>query len=195
MKPLTRADLLSLEVYEEQRAQFRRRVIEHKRNRVVALGENVALYFEDRLTIRYQIQEMLRAEKIFQADGINEELATYNPLIPDGCNWKATMMIEYADVEARRAWLAALIGIDRLTWVKVGDGGKVFAVSNEDLERETEDKTSAVHFLRFELTAAAAAAAAGGAALSAGCDHPRYTRAVTLADPVREALVSDLAAG
>ncbi len=194
MQPLTRSDLMSLEDYDVARAEFRKRVIAHKKNRVVAVGEHVTLHFEDRVTIQYQIQEILRAEKIFRADGVAEELEAYNPLIPDGGNWKATMMIEYEDVAVRQAQLAKLIGIDRLTWVKVGDGGKVFAVSNEDLERETEDKTSAVHFLRFELPPGAIAAAAGGAAISAGCDHENYVCAVSLPDSVREALVGDLSA-
>ncbi len=194
MQPLTRSDLMSLEDYDAARAEFRKRVIAHKKNRVVAVGEHVTLHFEDRLTIQYQIQEILRAEKIFQAGGVAEELEAYNPLIPDGGNWKATMMIEYEDAAARRARLAELIGIDRLTWVKVGDGAKVFAVSNEDLERETEDKTSAVHFLRFELPPDAVSGAVGGAVVSAGCDHQNYACAVTLADAMRKSLVGDLSA-
>lgn len=188
MQPLTRSDLMSLEDYDAARDEFRRRVIAHKKNRIVALGDHVTLHFEDRLTIQYQVQEILRAEKIFQAAGIDEELEAYNPLIPDGGNWKATMMIEYEDVEVRRVQLAKLIGIDRLTWVQVGDGAKVFAISNEDLERETEDKTSAVHFLRFELPPGDAAAVA------IGCDHPDYACAAVLPDPAREALAGDLSA-
>lgn len=194
MQPLTRADLMSLEDYAAARAEFRRRVIAHKKNRVVAIGEHVTLHFEDRLTIQYQIQEILRAEKIFEAAGITEELEAYNPLIPDGGNWKATMMIEYEDAAVRQARLAGLIGIDRLTWVEVGGGGKLFAISDEDLERETEDKTSAVHFLRFELPPDAISAAADGAPVGAGCDHENYACAVTLPDAVREALIRDLSA-
>ncbi len=191
MQPLTRADLMSLEDYEKVRGEFRKRVMEHKKNRIVAVGEHVTLHFEDRLTLQYQIQEMLRAEKIFQADGIAEELETYNPLVPDGGNWKATMMIEYKDADVRRVQLARLVGIDRLIWVMVGDR-KLVAVSDEDLERDTGEKTSAVHFLRFELDADAIAAAVGGAAISAGCDHENYICAVTLPDSAREALVRDL---
>ncbi len=193
MQPLTRADLMSLEDYEKVRGEFRKRVMEHKKNRIVAVGEHVTLHFEDRLTLQYQIQEMLRAEKIFQADGIAEELETYSPLVPDGGNWKATMMIEYKDADVRRVQLARLVGIDRLIWVKVGDR-KLFAVSDEDLERDTGDKTSAVHFLRFELDADSIAAVIGGAAISAGCDHENYICAVTLPDSAREALVRDLEA-
>ena len=194
MQRLAREDLMSLEAYEEVRGGFRAEVMEHKKTRMVALDKHVTLYFEDRLTIQYQIQEMLRAEKVFQVDGINEELEAYNPLIPDGSNWKATMMIEYEDAEVRRRKLSQLIGIDRLVWVKVGDGGKIFAISNEDLERETEDKTSSVHFLRFELTAAAVSAAINGSAISVGCDHENYTCSSVLADPVSKMLVSDLSA-
>ncbi len=185
---------MSLEHYEEEREEFRRRVMRHKKNRIVALGENVTLHFEDRLTIQYQVQEMLRAEKIFQAAGISGELEAYNPLIPDGSNWKATMMIEYEDVAVRQMQLARLIGIGRSVWVRVGDGEKVFAISNEDLDRETGDKTSAVHFLRFELDAGSVAAVVDGTAVSVGCDHQNYTRAVTLSEATCTALVSDLVA-
>ena len=192
MEPLTRADLMSLETYTEARTEFRRKIIEHKKNRTVALGDNATLYFEDRLTIQYQIQEMLRAEKVFEVDGINEELDAYNPLIPSGHNWKAAMMIEYTDVEIRRARLAELIGIDRLTWVQVGEVDKVFAISNEDIKRETGDKTSAVHFLRFELEDDSVSTALDGAPISLGCDHENYLQVVTLPEPVRKALISDL---
>lgn len=192
VKLLTRANLMSLEAYDEARAGFRARVMEHKKNRIVHIGENVTLYFEDRLTIHYQVQEMLRAEKIFDAAGIAEELDAYNPLIPDGRNWKATMMIQYEDVEERRARLAQLIGIDRSAWMRVGECDKIFAISNEDLDRETDEKTSAVHFLRFELDDASISAARDGAAINAGCDHEGYTYAVKLPDVSRRSLVNDL---
>ena len=195
MKALTREDLMSHEAYAGARVEFRRRVIEHKKSRIVALGDNLRLHFEDRLTIRYQIQEMLHAEKIFRGDGIDGELEAYNPLIPSGRNWKATMMVEYPDVETRRARLAELVGIDRLIWVRVGHGDRVFAISNEDIERETADKTSAVHFLRFELDTTSIEDALGGAAISVGCDHENYTRSVLLPDAVRDSLVSDLSPG
>ncbi len=192
-KKLTRDDLYSLEKYAEMRGEMRAKVMTHKKSRNLPIGPNVTFYFEDRLTIQYQIQEMLRAEKIFDAAGIKEELDTYNPLIPDGTNWKGTMMIEYVDVEERIAALAQLIGIDRQTWVKVAGFDAVFAISNEDLERETEEKTSAVHFMRFELEAEMIEAAKNGAAISVGIDHENYMHSV---DPVpenyREALVNDL---
>ena len=156
MNKLNREDLMSLEQYAEARPEFRRQVMAHKKNRQVALGENARLYFEDRLTMQYQVQEMLRIEKIFEADGINEELEAYNPLIPDGTNWKATFMMEYDDPAERRVQLAQLIGIEKSIWVRVGDHPKVNPIANEDLDRETEDKTSSVHFLRFELNAAIA---------------------------------------
>jgi hypothetical protein len=190
---LTRDDLYSLEKYQEIRNQMRTEVMAHKKNRNLSIGPNVTLYFEDPITIKYQIQEMLRAEKIFDAEGITEELDTYNPLIPDGTNWKGTMMLEYVDVNERIEALANLIGIDRKTWVQVEGFDKVFAITNEDLERETEEKTSAVHFMRFELEDAMVAAAKQGAAISVGIDHENYHHAVTpVPENYRVALVNDL---
>lgn len=190
---LTRADLLNLESYHERRPAMRREVMAHKLPRKVFIGEHAALYFEDRLTIQYQIQEMLRAERIYQSEGIQEELDAYNPLIPDGDNFKATFMIEYADVEERRVALARLKGIEDRVWVRVGKGAPIFAIADEDLERENEQKTSAVHFLRFQLDADAVAALKGGAELAFGIDHENYRHA---ADPVpaatRTALLADL---
>ncbi len=192
MNALTREDLYSLEKYAEIRPQFRARVIEHKKNRRLALGEHAALYFEDALTMQYQIQEMLRIERIFEAAGIQEELEVYNPLIPDGSNWKATFMVEYADETERRAALARLIGIERALWLQVEGHAKVHPIANEDLERETPDKTASVHFLRFELTPAMVAAVKQGAAIRAGCDHPRYTVDTMVPAAVRDSLAGDL---
>lgn len=191
---LTRDDLYSLEKYAEMRSGMRTEVMAHKKSRNLSIGPNVTMYFEDRQTIKYQIQEMLRAEKIFDAEGITEELDTYNPLIPDGRNWKGTMMIEYTDVDERIAALAQLIGIDRKTWVQVEGFDKVFAISNEDLERETEEKTSAVHFMRFELQADMVAAAKEGTAINVGIDHENYMHSVTsVPENYRQALANDLA--
>ena len=190
---LTRDDLMSLEKYAEARSEMRSKVMAHKKSRNLAIGPNVTLYFEDRLTIQYQVQEMLRAEKIFDADGINEELEAYNPLIPSGTNWKGTMMLEYVDVGERIKALEQLIGIDRKTWVQVEGFDKVFAISNEDLERETEEKTSAVHFMRFELSGEMIEAAKGGAKISVGIDHDFYHHAVSpVPENYRQALVNDL---
>ena len=193
MPALSRADLWSLEEYAEQRPGFRQQVMAHKKNRQLALGEHARLYFEDALTIKYQIQEMLRIEKVFEAAGINEELEAYNPLIPDGHNWKATFMVEYGDVDERRRMLAKLVGIEKKVWLQVEGCDKVFPIANEDLDRETGDKTSAVHFLRFELTPQMIAAAKGGAALHAGIDHAHYREAVVVPEAVRASLVTDLA--
>lgn len=193
MEKLTRSDLYSLEQYAEARPAFRAAVIEHKKNRKVHLGPSATLYFEDRQTIQYQIQEMLRVERIFEAAGIEEELAAYNPLIPDGSNWKATFMIEETDIEKRRELLAALIGIEDRVWVRVNGQDAVHAIADEDLERETQDKTSSVHFLRFELTAGMVAALGEGAALSMGIDHANYTHQLEPVDRnIRDALVADL---
>ena len=184
---------MSLEAYARERASFRAKVIEHKKRRAVALGAHVTLHFEDELTIRYQVQEMLRIERIFEEDGIRHELDAYNPLVPDGANWKATMMIEYPDADERRRMLAKLKGIERRVWIQIDGGEKTYAIADEDLERENEEKTSAVHFLRFEL-GAAAARLKRGARLAIGVDHPEYRVAV---DPVPEetrvALARDLA--
>ena len=152
MNKLKREDLMSLEEYDQARPEFRQKVMAHKKNRLVRLNENAALYFEDQLTIQYQVQEMLRIEKVFDAQGIQEELDTYNPLIPDGSNWKVTFMLEYPDVEERKKMLARLTGIEEKVWVRVDDLEKVYPIANEDLERTTEEKTSSVHFVRFELT-------------------------------------------
>jgi len=190
---LTRDDLYSLEKYQEIRSEMRTEVMAHKKSRNLSIGPNVTMYFEDPVTIKYQIQEMLRAEKIFDAEGITEELDTYNPLIPDGTNWKGTMMLEYVDVNERIEALANLIGIDRKTWVQVEGFDKVYAISNEDLERETEEKTSAVHFMRFELEDAMVDAAKQGAAINVGIDHDNYNHAVSpVPEKYRIALVNDL---
>jgi hypothetical protein len=187
-------DLFSLEQYSKQRAEFRPRVIAHKRNRTLQCGPNATWCFEDRLTVQYQVQEMLRIERIFEAEGIADELAAYNPLIPDGSNWKVTLLIEYADVDTRRAALARLKGIEDRCWVQVAGHERVFAIADEDLERENEEKTSSVHFLRFELTPAMVAAAKGGAAVAIGMDHDSYRHAIDpLPPPARDALVRDLA--
>ena len=192
MEKLTRADLLSLEQYSIERKAFREKVMAHKADRKIHIGPNATLYFEDRLTMQYQIQEMLRFEKIFESAGINEELESYNPLIPDGSNWKATFMVEFSDVEERKVQLGRLIGIERHTWVQVAGFDKVYAIANEDLERETEEKTSAVHFTRFELPPIMVASAQEGAAIQMGIEHPNYTYVVTLSEASRASLVADL---
>lgn len=192
MQKLTRDDLFSLEQYAEARPAFRDEVLEHKRNRRLDLGTNAALYFEDFLTMKYQVQEMLRIERIFEADGINEELAAYNPLIPDGSNWKATFMVEFPEVEERRAMLAQLRGIEDRVYVNVADFDRVFAIADEDLERSDDEKTSAVHFLRFEFPTEQVAALKGGASLAAGIDHENYRVEVgPVADNIRESLIAD----
>ncbi len=193
MNKLTRADLMSLEQYSEQRKAFREKVIAHKVPRKIALGSNATLYFEDRLTIQYQIQEMLRVERIFEAAGIEEELEAYNPLIPDGSNWKATFMLEFPNPEERKEWLGKLLGIERQTWVQVQGFEQVLAIANEDLERETAEKTAAVHFMRFELSQAMIAALKAGASLSMGINHPNYTYSTQLTEASRLALLADLA--
>ena len=194
MEKLKRADLYSLEQYAGSRADIRTRVMEHKKNRKVHIGPVATLYFEDRQTIQYQIQEMLRVERIFEADGIEEELAAYNPLIPDGSNWKATFMIEEPDVEKRRELLASLLGVEDRVWVRVNGNEQVFAIADEDLDRTTEVKTSSVHFMRFELTGKMIADIRQGASLGAGIDHRNYSYQVEpVADPIREALLADLA--
>jgi len=192
MEKLSHETLMGLEEYARNRADFRARVIEHKKDRRVAIGDHAALYFEDAFTMQYQVQEMLRIEKIFEPEGIQEELDVYNPLIPDGNNWKATFMIEYQDVEERKAALAKMVGIEDKVWVRVGDHERVHPVSNEDLDRTTDDKTSSVHFMRFELTADMVSAAKGGASISMGIDHPAYNYEVELSDSARQSLVNDL---
>jgi len=183
---------MSLEAYARERTSFRAKVLEHKRNRTVRLGEHITLQFEDELTIRYQIQEMLRIERIFEDDGIQGELDAYNPLVPDGSNWKVTMLIEYPDVDERRRMLGLLKGIERRVWVEVEGCERVVAIADEDLERENDDKTAAVHFLRFELSAAMRERLRRGAALTAGVDHPHYRASAALNPAVRGALAADL---
>jgi hypothetical protein len=191
---LTPADLLSLERYARERPEFRSRVIAHKKNRQLSVGGHAMWLFEDRLTVQYQVQEMLRTERIFEAEGIREELDAYNPLIPDGRNWKVTLLIEYADPDVRRAQLEKLRGIEDRCWVQVADLPRLYAIADEDLDRENETKTSAVHFLRFELTEAMAAKVKGGAALAAGIDHPNYLHELRpVPENIRAALVADLA--
>lgn len=192
MQKLTRADLLSLEDYARDRGELRRRVMRHKKNRRVALGDHAALYFEDRLTIQYQIQEMLRVERIFEPEGIEDELNAYNPLIPDGANLKATFMIEFGDEAERRRALAKLVGIEARVWIRVEGFDPVWAIADEDLERDTPDKTSSVHFLRFEFNPTMIAAVKNGAALASGVDHPEYRiQAEALPEAVRVALAAD----
>lgn len=194
MAKLTREDLLPLEKYAQVRQQFRSRVMAHKKHRQVQIGPHARLYFEDRLTMQYQIQEMLRIERIFEPEAIDEELAAYNPLIPDGDNWKATMMVEYADPDERHQALAELIGVEYRVWVRVDGCERVWAVADEDLERTTPDKTSSVHFLRFDLTPAMTQAARKGADIAIGIEHPLYTHAVDPVDlAIRDSLVQDLA--
>jgi hypothetical protein len=193
MSALRKDDLFTLETYAEKRKDFRADVLDHKKNRKVMIGPNATLYFEDRLTMQYQVQEMLRIEKIFEAEGIQEELDAYNPLIPDGSNWKATFMMEYGDVEERKAALAKLGGIEDKTWVQVDGFDKVYAIANEDLDRTDDEKTSAVHFMRFELTPEMCAAVKSGASISAGIEHPNYTHTVSPVDQnVRDSLAGDL---
>jgi len=192
MPRIDRASLMTLETYARERPRFRAKVIAHKKDRTVDLGEHVTLVFEDELTIRYQVQEMLRIERIFEEEGIREELAAYNPLVPDGHNLKATMMIEYPDPEERAKRLAELIGIEDKVWLRAAGHDRVRAVADEDLDRENGQKTSAVHFLRFELDEPAAQALKKGAGLTIGIDHPRYSAAVEAPSAVRDSLVQDL---
>jgi hypothetical protein len=194
MQKLTREDLYSLEQYSDLRDEFRTEVLAHKRNRRIALGTNAALYFEDRLTMQYQVQEMLRIERIFEADGINDELKVYNPLIPDGSNWKATFMVEFPEVEERQEMLRRLVGIENRVYVRVGSYDPVYAIADEDLERSDDVKTSAVHFLRFELPGDQVAALKADAVLAAGIDHENYQVEVSpVAENTRAALLADLA--
>jgi hypothetical protein len=192
MDKLKPEDLLSLEAYHKQRAEFRARVLAHKRLRQVAVGPNLTLYFEDRLTMQYQVQEMLRVERIFESEGVIEELASYNPLIPDGTNLKATMMLEYPDVAERRAALEKLAGIENGIYVEVADLGRVLAHADEDLPRSNEAKTAAVHFLRFELDGAMRAQLKTGAQLRIGVEHPGYPHEVVASADVARTLAADL---
>ena len=194
MPQITRESLMTLESYSRIRASFRTEIIAHKKNRFVMLGEHISLHFEDEKTMRYQIQEMLRAERTFEESGIQDELDAYNPLVPDGSNWKATMMIEYPDPDVRKVELAKLKGVEDTIWMQVAEQPKVYAIADEDLERENDEKTSSVHFLRFELDPTSVAAAKAGSPVRIGVDHPAYTvAAITLTDNVRTALVVDLA--
>ncbi|MBG7602482.1 MAG: DUF3501 family protein [Gammaproteobacteria bacterium] len=194
MALLTRDDLYSLEQYAQQRAEMRATVMQHKKNRQLHIGPHATLYFEDRLTMQYQIQEMLRVERIFEAESIQEELDTYNPLVPDGSNWKATFMIEYTDVEERQLALTQMVGIEQQVWMQIEGFDRVYAIADEDLERADEEKTSAVHFLRFELSAEMTAAIRAGAEINAGIDHHNYMHSCKpIPRNIRDSLAGDLA--
>ena len=194
MPAITRDSLMTLEAYSKVRKEFRANVMAHKKTRTIPLGEHVTLQFEDEMTMRYQIQEMLRAERVFEESGIQGELDAYNPLIPDGSNWKATMMIEYTDVEERQRALARLIGIEDRAWVQVEGCPRVYAIADEDIDRENDEKTSSVHFLRFELDPSMKKALAAGANVRMGVDHPNYQATL---DPLpvasRDSLLKDVA--
>ncbi len=193
MSKLSHADLYSLEEYDRIRPEFRAKVMAHKDRRRVSIGEHATLYFEDALTMQYQVQEMLRIERIFEADGIQEELDVYNPLIPDGNNWKATFMLEYEDENERRQALSRLIGIEKRLWIQVDGFDKVQPIANEDLDRETDDKTSAVHFVRFELTPEMVEAAKSGSKVSMGIEHAAYTHSIDdIPADVKQSLIADL---
>lgn len=194
MERLKPADLLSLEQYARERTAFRARVLEHKKRRQLAVGPSTTWCFEDRLTVQYQVQEMLRAERIFEPEGIEEELESYNPLIPDGTNWKVTLLIEFPDPEERQRQLQVLKGIERRCWVRAAGSERAYAIADEDLERENEEKTSSVHFLRFELSPPAIAALKAGGELALGVDHDQYRYAIEpVREPLRSALIADLA--
>lgn len=190
---LTHDQLYSLEQYARLRPEFRARVIAHKKKRLVPVGPHAMLHFEDRMTMQYQVQEMLRLERMFEPEAIQEELDVYNPLIPDGSNWKATFMLEFPDEAERKLQLARLLGIEKAVWVQVADFARVTPFANEDLDRETEEKTSSVHFLRFELTPAMCQAVRDGAAIRVGIAHPHYQAETTLAPATRESLAEDIA--
>jgi Protein of unknown function (DUF3501) len=193
VKKLARGDLMSLEQYASDRARLRREVIAHKQLRTVHVGPSMTWCFEDAATIRYQILEMLRAERIFESEGIQGELDAYNPLIPDGSNWKATLLLEFPDAEVRRTALQKLIGVEDRCWMRVGEMQRVFAIADEDMSRENDEKTSAVHFLRFEASSTMVEAVRGGAALGVGVDHEEYRHEVRpLPDSIRESLSRDL---
>ncbi len=190
---LSRDTLMSLEQYAEERSEFRRKVLAHKAKRRAHIGAHATLIFEDHMTMQYQVQEMLRIERIFEAAGIEEELSAYNPLIPDGDNWKATFQVEFDDPKERAERLSGMIGIEDRVWVRAGDGERVYAIADEDLDRENEEKTSAVHFLRFQLDGHFINALKGGASLAMGIDHANYSAALEPApDHLREALLADL---
>lgn len=190
---LTHDQLFSLEQYARVRPEFRAKVIAHKKIRIVPVGPHATLHFEDKLTMQYQVQEMLRLERMFEPELIQEELDVYNPLIPDGSNWKATFMIEFPDEAERKLQLAKLLGIEKAVWVQVADFARVTPIANEDLDRETEEKTASVHFLRFELTPEMCQAVKNGAAIRVGIDHPNYRAEITLAPATRDSLAADLA--
>ena len=193
MGAISAESLMSLEQYAKARKGFRERVLAHKKNRTVQLGEHVTLVFEDELTMRYQIQEMLRVERIFEEEGIRDELDAYNPLVPDGSNWKATMLIEYPDIEERRVALAGLIGVEDRVWVEIEGQPRIYAIADEDLDRENAEKTSAVHFLRFELSGPVKQALRDGTNLSMGVAHPNYSAAMDKAPAATvDCLVKDL---
>ena len=192
MNKLQAGDLMTLEAYAKARPEMRQRVIAHKKDRTVALGEHITLLFEDDVTVRYQVQEMLRVERIFEEDGIRDELDAYNPLIPDGSNWKATLLIEYPDVEERRVMLARLKGVEDRVWVQVEAHERVSAIADEDLERENDEKTSSVHFVRFEFPKSAREAILAGASVKLGCDHTNYPQHVTIAADTLASLAGDL---
>ena len=189
---LTRQDLWTLEEYSSERDNFRRSILDHKKDRQLFLGTNATLYFEDALTMKYQIQEMLRIEKIYESSEIEEEIAAYNPLIPDGNNWKATFMIEYPDPNERADKLSKLVGIEDRVWLQVGDEDKVYAITNEDLDRSREEKTAAVHFMRFQLGSASIASLKNGSLLTAGIDHPEMRIETTVPIQVLNSLLEDL---
>lgn len=194
MRKLTRESLLSLEQYAQERKAFRAKVMQHKKNRQIALGDHLTLYFEDALTMQYQVQEMLRVERIFESEGIEQELQAYVPLVPDGCNWKATMMLEYTDAQQRQTALQQLLGIEDKVWIQIDGFNKVFAIADEDLERTNSDKTSAVHFLRFELHPEMIRSVKTGATISIGVDHAAYSnRRDNIPKHVADSLVADLA--
>ncbi|HSB24029.1 MAG TPA: DUF3501 family protein [Burkholderiaceae bacterium] len=190
--PITADSLMTLEAYSKARKDIKAQIIPHRRLRSVALGEHITVQFEDEKTIRYQIQEMLRIEKIFEADGIAHEIEAYAPLVPDGTNWKATMLIEYPDAHERKRELARLIGVEDRLFVEVEGHVRVYAIADEDLERENDEKTSSVHFVRFELPAAARAAVRAGAAVRLGCDHPNYPAHVSISPETLASLAGDL---
>jgi len=193
MSKLAPSSLMSLETYHKERPEFRKRALEHRRRRTVFVGPHVTLQFEDELTIRYQIQEMLRIEKTFDSEGIQDELDAYNPLIPDGSNLKATQLIEFADPEERKVMLEKLVALEHKTYIQVFGHERVYAIADEDMERSTENKTSAVHFMRFELTPEMIATLKGGAALGMGVDHPEYKHHLEeVAPETQTALVADL---
>ena len=192
MAILSKKDLFSLEKYSEIRNEFRAKVMKHKENRRLAFNDHAVLYFEDALTMQYQVQEMLRIERIFESEGIQQELDVYNTLIPEGTNWKATFMIEYTDVQERKVALAKLIGVERSIWIKVEESEKVYAIANEDMDRETEDKTSAVHFMRFELTKDMITNIKVGLPIVFGIDHNFYKTEIIVSPKVQRALIIDL---